>query len=345
MGNAYPPVPMHVFLTGSTGVLGSRLVSHLTDRGHTVFGLVRDASGATLVDERGRTPYRGDVLESHTLESALESALEEIGRIDAVIHAATAIPTARKPTADDWAHNDRVRLEGAQNLLAAFDACSTYPDQFLFPSVVWVARQPDGSRFDETATRHPTRSTQSAAAVEDLLAEASATHGFDTTVLRLGVLYAPDGATTRQFGQGLLAGTLPIVGGGLLGRQDGLLSPLHADDAARAFVTAIENDLGRLYHVVDNEPVTPATYLHTFADALEAPTPRRIPGWLARLFVGRETTALLTKPMATSSCRFRAATGWEPLYPTYREGLEQVLETWTTEGTLRSTSDGYVWVD
>lgn len=339
MGNPYRPLPMHIFLTGSTGVLGSRLVSQLTDAGHTVYGLVRDESGATLVDERGGVPYRGDVLEPHTLESAVEEA----GRIDAVIHAATALPTAQKPTVADWEHNERVRLEGARNLVAAFDACSAHPDRFLFPSVVWVARQPDGSPFDESAPRYPDRSTRSVAAVEDFLADAGPTHGFEPTVLRCGLFYAPDGAYTRRFGQNLLSRDLPIVGGGIVGRKDGTLSMLHADDAARAFSTALEAGIDGLYHVVDDEPVTPGTYFRTFADALEAPPPRRIPGWLARYVIGSETTALLTKPMATSSDRFRAATGWEPRYPTYRDGLEQILETWTTEGTLRSTPDGYVW--
>jgi nucleoside-diphosphate-sugar epimerase len=41
---------MDVFVTGSTGVLGSRLVSLLADRGHDVAGLVRGDEGAARVE-------------------------------------------------------------------------------------------------------------------------------------------------------------------------------------------------------------------------------------------------------------------------------------------------------
>jgi len=42
----------------------------------------------------------------------------------------------------------------------------------------------------------------------------------------------------------------------------------------------------------------------------------------------------MTSDFPTSNDRFAAATGWEPEYPTYREGLETVVETWERDGTL-----------
>ena len=326
---------MRVFVTGATGVLGRRLVERLTDRGHGVVGLVRDDRGADLVEACGGTPRRGDVLDPDSLSGATEGA-------DAVVHAATAIPTSTKPTEEDWVLNDRVRLEGARNLLAE---SGDDVERFLFPSVVWVARQPDGSTFDEDADRNPDRSTRSAARVEDLLAEAGADRGFDVTVLRCGFFYAPDAAHTRQFGRDLLAGDMPIVGGGLLGRRDAELSLVHADDAARAFAEAIDAEASGTYHVVDDEPVTTATLLSALADRLDAPSPSRVPGWLARFFVGTETVATLTNPMPTTSERFRQDVGWEPRYPSYREGLDQVVATWLDDGTFRETADGYEWAN
>lgn len=324
---------MKLFIAGATGVLGRRLVERLTDRGHAVVGLVRDEAGAELVESRGATPRRGDVLDPESLESA-------IGDADAVVHAATSLPTGGRPSAADWERNDRVRLEGARNLVAATGGDI---ERFLFPSVVWVARQPDGSAFDEDSPRYPDRATQSAADVEDYLESAAERHGFDITVLRCGLFYAPDGATTRQFGRNLLAGRMPILGGGLLGRRDAELSLLHADDAARAFAAALDMDASGLYHVVDEERVTVADYLTTFADLLDAPSPRRLPGWLGRLVVGKEAATLFTTSMPTTGERFRADVGWEPMYPTYREGLKQVVKTWQNDGTLREIPDGYEW--
>ena len=316
---------MKVFVSGATGVLGKRVVQLLADRGHGVSGLVRDEAGERLVARRGGEPRRGDVLDRDSVARAVPDD------VDVVVHAATAIPTSEKPSDEEWTLNDRVRLEGAKNLAAvAGDAA----ERFLFPSVVWVARQPDGSRFDETAERHPDRATRSAAETEEYLREAGDARAFDVTILRNGYFYAPDGAYTRRFAENLLTGDLPKIGGGVLGRRDAKLSMLHADDAGRAFADAVEAEVAGLYHVVDEEPVTFADYVSHFADLLDAPEPRRMPGWLVRFFVGKEAVNMLTKPMPTSADRFRADVGWEPEYPTYREGLAGVVDAWREDGTL-----------
>lgn len=315
---------MRVFIAGATGVLGRRLIDLFASRGDEVVGLARDEAGVQTVSDNGGRPHRGDVLDSDSLAGALDG-------VDVLVHAATAIPDATKPSDADWARNDRVRLEGAKNLL---DAAPDSLRQVLFPSVVWVARQPDGSVFDETAERHPDRATESAAAVEDLLARRAESSGFVATVLRLGFLYASDARDTREWGQRLLDGEVPIVGGGLLGRRDAELSFVHADDAARAFTAAVEREAGGVYHVVDDEPVTGAEFFRTFADVLDAPTPSRIPGWLARLFVGKVNAEGFTSPMPTKNERARTELGWEPTYSTYESGLREVVETWCATGTF-----------
>lgn len=325
---------MNILVAGATGMLGHRLVERLVDRGHEVRGLSRGPDGDDLVESRGGVPVRGDVLDRGSLEQAAEN-------VDVVVHAATALPVKTKPSDEDWKRNDRVRLEGARNLVAATDNLET----ILFPSVVWLARQPDGSVFDEDADRHPDRATQSAAEVEDYLQETAAKHGFDATILRFGFFYAPDAEHTHQFGKQLLSGDLPVVGGGLLGRRDAELSFLHADDAALACADALEADATGLYHVVDDEPVTAAAFFTELAERLDTSDPSRVPGWLAKFFVGTVTAELLTSPMSTTSDRFQRDVDWEPRYPTYRKGLKQVVDTWKNSGMLHETPTGYEWAE
>jgi nucleoside-diphosphate-sugar epimerase len=308
---------VRVLVAGAAGVLGRRLVSGFAERGHEVVGMARDERGDGTVRERGGTPVRGDVLDRGSVVAAADGA-------DVVVHAATAIPTARKPSEADWERNDRVRLEGARNLVAA--ATEVGADRFLLQSVVWVARQPDGSPFDEASDPHLDRSTRSALESERLLGAAEG--DFDPVVLRGGWFYAPDAAHTRRFGRDLQGGRLPVVGGGLLGRRDARLSFVHVDDAAAAFLAAAEGSATGTFHVVDDESVTLAAFLRAFADRLDAPEPSRVPGWLARPFVGEHTVRLLTTPMPTSNDRLREAFDWEPRYPTYREGLDAVITAW-----------------
>jgi 2-alkyl-3-oxoalkanoate reductase len=316
---------MNVFAAGATGVLGRRLVTELTDRGHAVVGLTRDARGDELVAERGGEPRRGDVLDRESLRTAAAGC-------DVLIHAATAIPTSTKPTEEEWVLNDRVRAEGARNLVSV--AAEIDARRLLFQSITWLARRPDGAPFDEDAPPNPDRSTRSALDAERIVRRGGDEHGFEVGILRCGWFYAPDSAHTRQMGSGLLDGRFPILGGGPLGRRDATLSILHVEDAARAFAAATESDATGLWHVTDDEPVVLATLVRAFADRLNAPEPRRIPGWLARPLVGKASVRLLTSSAPTSNERFRETFDWEPRYPSYREGLADVVETWREEGTL-----------
>ena len=118
---------MKVFIAGATGVLGHRLVNRLTDRDHKVIGLARDNTGERIVERQGGTPRRGDVLKPQTLERAIDDDVE------VVIHAATAIPDSTKPSEEEWEQNDRVRREGAKNLL---NVISNGVRQVLFPSEI-----------------------------------------------------------------------------------------------------------------------------------------------------------------------------------------------------------------
>ncbi|MFP4628565.1 MAG: NAD-dependent epimerase/dehydratase family protein [Halobacteriales archaeon] len=324
---------MRVAITGATGVLGRRLVEAFDDAGHEVLGLVRDDVGAATVEAHGGTPNRGDVLDRSSLADV-------VADVDVAVHAATAIPTETKPDPEAWARNDRIRVEGMRNLLAAGDDL----DRVLFPSVVWVARQPDGGRYDETAPRHPDRSTAGAAEVERLLLEGEI--GPAATVLRLGLFYSHDDATTRTLASNLLSGRQPIVGRGLLGRRCGALSRIHPTDAAAAFVAAVEAEVSGLFHVVDEEPVGLDDFLVALADRLDASKPGpRLPAWLARFLLGPTATDLISRPMPTDATRFREATGWEPTLPTYREGLDRVVERWRAAGTVERDDGAVRWVE
>ncbi|WP_435359080.1 NAD-dependent epimerase/dehydratase family protein [Haloarchaeobius sp. DFWS5] len=316
---------MHVFVAGATGVLGKRLVDRLTDRGHAVTGLTRDEAGAAVVRAAGGTAVDGDLLDSAATHAAVTAADPDV-----IIHAATAIPAATKTTAADWEPTNRLRREGTENLLAA--AVAADADRYLQQSVVWVARQPDGSGFDEDSEPHPDRTTQAALDGERLARDAGHEHDLGVTILRCGWFYGADAAHTRLIAENLRNRRLPIIGSGLLGRGDAELSPLHADDAARAFVAAVGGDATGLFHVVDDETVTAAKFFRAFADRLDAPTPHRIPSWLARPLAGRDSVRFFTRPMPTSNDRFRAAFDWAPELPTYREGLDRVVAQMIEEG-------------
>ncbi|WP_049888760.1 NAD-dependent epimerase/dehydratase family protein [Natronococcus occultus] len=196
---------MRVFVAGATGVFGRHLVRTLADGGHDVVGLARDEAGERRVARAGGTPHRGDVLDPASLHAGVDS-------VDAIVHAATRLPTGPRPTAADWRRNDRVRLDGARSLLAIADSVGI--DRFAFPSVVWAYRHPDCGAVAVDGPPNPDRTTRSAVATERLLRRAAADGALEATILRYGWVYGPTSAQTRSFGRRLLGGRLPIVGGG-----------------------------------------------------------------------------------------------------------------------------------
>lgn len=311
---------MKAFIAGATGVLGWRLVEQFSDAGHDVVGLTRDDEGDAVVEDHGGQPVRGDILEPDTLFDAVDDD------VDVIIHAATAIPTSTNPAQDEWSLNDRVRREGAGHLV---DIAGTVDaDRFLMQSIVWVARPPDGSPFDESSEPHPNRITQSALDAERTVTSRAGELDYAPVVLRGGWFYAADTAHTRQIGERLETGDLPIIGGGLLGRKDTPISFIHVDDMARAFLAAAEGEATGTFHVVDDEPTSLADFLTELADRLGGPKPSRVPGWLARFMVGKSFVRLMTSPMRTSNTKLRDAFDWSPAYPTVRDGLDHVVEEW-----------------
>jgi nucleoside-diphosphate-sugar epimerase len=309
---------MKVFVAGATGVLGRGIVRQLVGRGHEVVGLVRDDEGQRVVGALGGVGRRASIFDSDSLARVAEGS-------EVVVHAATAIPLKARAAARDWELNDRIRREGTRALAecAALVGARLYVQQ----SIVWVATPADGAFFDEGSEAHPDEVSRSAFDGERIAFEAAGRGGFRAAVLRCGWFYGPDAGHTRMFGRELMKRRLPVVG-----RGEALWACLHTEDAARAFAAAAEGDREGLWHVVDDTPAGAAEVLEEFARQLGAPPPRRAPVWLARLVAGRRAAGFFTRSTHTSNELFRRDFGWEPLYPSYREGLAQVVSAWAAEG-------------
>ena len=138
---------------------------------------------------------------------------------------------------------------------------------------------------------------------------------------------AADATHTRIFAEGLLKRRLPLIGEG-----GAVSANIHVADAADAFVEAAEIGKQGLWHVTDDNSLTIREMLFEFAGALDAPAPRRIPLWLARIFVWKSVIEFFTRSTRTSNGRFKKETGWSPRFPSFREGLHEIIRTWRTEG-------------
>ena len=310
---------MRVLIAGASGVLGRRLIRQLVARGHFVVGQVRSARAESVVRAAGGEPRHADLFDAESVAKAADGC-------DTIIHAATAIPTKRKSVPSDWAMNDRIRRKGTRCLTEA--AAKIGAKTYLQQSVVWVARPKDDSAFDEDSPAVPDPAIQSAVDAEAIANEAGATDGFTVAILRGGFFYDSESAHTRMLADGLRKRQMPIIGSG-----DAAWAMIHTDDAASAFVAVAEQAKNGMWHVVDNELVTVRAFLGEFAARLGARPPRRVPTWLARWIAGEQAVAFFTRSTRTTNARLRRDFGWTPRYPTYREGLDQIVAAWNAESS------------
>jgi len=102
---------MRIFLTGSTGFIGTRVTRELLDAGHQVLGLTRSDEGEQALRRTGAAAHRGDIEDLASLQKGAEQC-------DAVIHTAFDhnfvhfATTARRTPASSahWARRWRVLI-------------------------------------------------------------------------------------------------------------------------------------------------------------------------------------------------------------------------------------------
>lgn len=315
---------MKVFIAGASGVLGRRLVRQFVARGHSVIGQVRSPKTESAVREAGGEPRHADLFDAESLARAAEGC-------DTVIHAATAIPTKQKTTPADWAMNDHIRRKGTRCLTEA--AAKIGAKTYLQQSIVWVARPKDESPFSEDFPTVPEAAIQSAIDAEAIAREAESAEGFTVLILRCGFFYDSESAHTHMLADALRKRQMPIIGGG-----EAMWAMIHTDDAASAYVSAAEKPKSGVWHIVDNELVQVRTFLKEFSSRLGAPAPRRVPVWLAKWLAGEQAAEYFTRSVRTTNTRFRRDFDWAPRFPTYREGLDEIVGAWKNQTSKSKAS-------
>jgi nucleoside-diphosphate-sugar epimerase len=311
---------MRVFLAGATGAIGRQLVPQLLAAGHEVTGMTRSAARAEELRSAGAEPAVADALDR---EAVVEAVLQ--ARPDAVVHQLTAIPALIDPRRieRDFVLTDRLRTEGTHNLLAGAREAGT--SRVIAQSIAFVyAAGPPGTVHIETdplidVEQAPKSFRRTAGAVAELERSVLGANGI---VLRYGFFYGPGSSIAREgtMAQELRKRRVPIVGKGT-----GVWSFIHVEDAARATVAALHRNGPATYNIVDEQPAPVAQWLPAFAQAVGAPRPLKVPTLLARPFAGSYGIQTMVHAQGANGALARGELGWQPRYPSWREGFRDGL--------------------
>lgn len=271
------------------GDIGSRLATQLLDKGWQVYGLRRSIDRLPA----GVIGVAGDLFnEACPADWPTEP-------IDYLVYSATA--TERNEAGYQAAY-----VEGLKHTLSWLKQHNQQPKHLLFVSSSGVYMQQDGEWVDENS---PAESTIFSGRVM-LQAEQVALHsGLPASVVRLTGIYGPG----REWLLGQVRkGYRVAVNPPLYGNR------IHADDAAGLLAFLLEaadqgKSLDDCYIGVDNAPAPLAEVVDWLRERLG------VTEWAEEASVRRAGSKRCSNARAK-------ALGWEPRYPSYREGYAAILE-------------------
>ena len=283
---------MRVFVTGSTGFIGSALVRELIDAGHQVLGLTRSDAGAQALIAAGAQAQRGDLEDLESLRTGAAAA-------DAVIHLAFIHDFSRF---EKNCEIDRKAIETIGAVLEGSDR-----PFIVTAGLALLAQGRTATENDPPvplSEHYPRASEHTAAALEK--------RGVRTMVVRL-----PQVHDTRK--QGLVSYTIQIARekgvAAYIGAGNTRWAAVHVLDAARLYRLALEKGhAGARYHAVDEEGVSARDIAEAIGRGLKVPVASVTPeqaaeqlGWLARF---------AQLDLRGSSAQTREKLGWNPTGPT-----------------------------
>jgi uncharacterized protein len=267
-----------VAITGATGLVGSRLVAALKDRGDEVTALSRDPVGAA--ERLGVSAEQWDPLAAPAPAQALA------GR-DGVIH------LAGEPVAQRWSADARERIrssrtQGTSNLVAGLEGADPRPRVLVSASASGIYGDRGAEELDEESSLGEDFLAEVCAEWEGAADRASGL-GVRVAKVRTGIVLDADG--------GALAKMLPPfrlgVGGPVAGGKQ-YMSWIHVDDLVGLYLAALDGEdwSGPLNGCAPGA-VTNTEFSHALGRALHRPAVLPVPGLALRAMYG-EMASIVT---------------------------------------------------
>ncbi|MDA0748891.1 MAG: TIGR01777 family oxidoreductase [bacterium] len=298
---------MNVLITGSTGLVGSKLVSFLESQEHHVLRLVRTRS-KTDTTQIYWDPANGDID-----ASGLES-------LDGVVHLAGENIAGGRWTTERKARIRSSRETGTRLLAETLAGLNRQPRVLVSASAIGYY----GDRADESLTETSTPGTgflSDTCVAWENAAQPAIDAGIRTVFPRIGIVLSADGGALAKM---LFPFKLGL--GGVLGNGTQYMSWISLDDLVGVIFHALEtDDLQGPVNAVSPEPATNRTFTKTLGHVLSRPTLFPVPAFAARLAFGEMADALLLSSTRVRPTRLQQ-TDYNFQHPNLENALRHALQ-------------------
>lgn len=278
---------MNVAITGATGFVGSRLLEHLRQQGHSVrpISLRNDVDAGAL------------------------------SGVTAVVHLAGE-PVAQRWTAEARRKILESRRDGTRKLVKALK--SSPPNVLVSASAIGYY----GERGDEILTEQSRAGTGFLSEVAQVWEEEAlkaADFGVRVARLRIGMVLGPDGGALKRM---LLPFRLGL--GARLGDGKQWVSWIHRDDVVSLICFVIrEKTLRGALNATAPNPVTNAEFTKVLGKAVHRPTIFTAPSFALKMLYGDMAQVILESQRVMPEATL--ASGFEFAYPDLQGALLQIL--------------------
>ena len=271
---------MKILLTGSTGLVGTALVSALKQAGHTVCRLVRPSTDTAVI--------RGiDGFDVKWNPATGELGAAAVGA-DAVVNLAGASIAGGRWTAARKELLRSSRVDTTRALVSALARMAARPRVLVSASAIGFY----GNRGDELLSEQsePGNDFLSGVAKEwETEASKAEALGIRVVLARFGVILARHGGALPQMMRPFQFG-----GGGRIGSGQQWMSWVTLDDVVAILGFALENGAVRgPVNVVSPQPLRNAEFTKVLARAMHRPALFPAPAFALRLILGEMADALL----------------------------------------------------
>lgn len=294
-----------VLVTGASGFIGTALIAHLRERGHTVLRAVRhEPSGAS---ERFWDPASG------TLPAGF------LDDVDAVIHLAGA-PIAKRWTTS---HRSSIRSSRVASTALLANAIAALPKKPVFLSgsaVGFYGFQTGPEVLDEDAPLGTGFLADVCKAWEEATLPASDS-GARVVLLRTGLVLHPSGGVLRK-----LLLPLRFFVGGPLGSGLQWQPWISLTDEVRAIEHLLHSSVSGPVNLVAPSPVSNRELVRALGRAMKRPTRFSVPSFVLRVLLGHEMaseTVLASQRLAPTRL---LADGFVFSHPDIPVALSSVIE-------------------
>jgi uncharacterized protein len=270
---------MRITVTGATGLIGTKLIAALQERGDVV----------TVLSRRPDTARRMLGVEAVGWHPETEPApVDGLAGRDGVVH------LAGEPIAQRWTQRSKARIRssrehGTARLVEGLEQAEPQPRVLVAASAVGYY----GARDDERLYEHAFPGTGFLAGVSEAwerAAAAATSLGVRVVTLRTGVLLdRADGALARMLPPFRLGVGGPVAGG------HQYISWIAPDDLVRMYVTALDNpEWSGPFNATAPEPVTNREFAHALGHVLHCPALLPIPAFALQALYGEMASVVTT---------------------------------------------------